>query len=143
MALHELSDTLFAHADASGHQFFPHLGPAVFLLDLGVDGLDVHQQRFVANAFVGTCFTGLGAAFAMPVFKVATGADLQHLAGQCGRPLDFMFGNPRVLHSDSRAKYAVAFFKMSRSIVTRANCARSRASSICSGETGWSPAPLS
>jgi hypothetical protein len=34
-------------------------------------------------------------------------------------------GNPGVLPSDSRAKYAVAFFKMSRSIVTRASCARS------------------
>lgn len=35
------------------------------------------------------------------------------------------------------------FFAMSRSIVIRANSARNLASSICSGVTGLSPAPVS
>src|SRR5665811_221324 len=123
--------------------FFPHLGPAVFLFDFGVDGLDVYQQGFVADAFVYPWLTGLGGVFSAPVFKVATGTDLQHLAGQCDRPLGLVVGNPGVLHSDSRAKYAVAFFKMSRSIFTLDNSARNRANSINSGLTGLSPAPLS
>ena len=53
-------------------------------------------------------------------------------------PLD-----PGVLHPRSFAKYAVAFPGMSRSIFTRASSARSRAISICSGLTGFVPAPIS
>ena len=34
---HELSETFFAHSKASGHQFLPHLGPAVLLSDICVD----------------------------------------------------------------------------------------------------------
>lgn len=60
------------------------------------------------------------------------GAHTQHFARQCDRPMGLVFGDPGVPHSDSRAKYAVAFFKMSRSILTLDNSARSRASSICS-----------
>ena len=48
-----------------------------------------------------------------------------------------------LLHTDSRAKYAVAFFKMSRCILTRASSALKRASSICFALTGLAPAPVS
>ena len=94
MTLHQFSDTLFADTDTSGYPFFPHLRPAVFLFDFGVNGLDVHQQGFVTDAFVYPWLTGLGAVFAAPVFKVATGTDLQHLAGQCDRPLGLVVGYP-------------------------------------------------
>ena len=143
VALHELSYSLFAYTDASDQEFFPHLGPAVFLLDLSMDGLDVHQQGFVADELVATGLTGLGAIFAAPMFKVAAGADSQHLAVQADGPHRLMFGNSRVLHSDHLGKYAAAFPRMLRSRFTLDNSARSRASSICSGDTGSSPAPLS
>lgn len=143
MQLHQLSDALFTHAHTACHQLFPHFWPAVFLFDLSVDGQEVHQQGFVADALLYTRFAGRADIFATPVFKVATGADLQYLATQCDRPVGLVSCNPGVLHRDSRAKYAVAFFKMSRSILTLDSSARSRASSICSGLTGLSPAPLS
>jgi hypothetical protein len=50
---------------------------------------------------------------------------------------------PGVLHFETRAKFAIALPKMSRSSRSLAFSARSLASSICSGLTGLSPAPLS
>jgi len=80
--LHRASHALLAHADTACHQFLPHLGPTVFLLDLGVNGPDVGQQGFVADALVGARLGGLARAFASHVLKVAAGAHAQHLAGQ-------------------------------------------------------------
>lgn len=52
VALHQLSHSFLSHANVSGQQFLPHLGPTVFLFDLGVDRLDVNQQGFIADALV-------------------------------------------------------------------------------------------
>ena len=104
---------------------------------------NVYQQGFVTDAFVGVWLAGFTRIFAMPVLKVAAGADAQDGAADCDWPQAFVAGYPRVLHRVSRAKYAVAFFKMSRSILTRDSSARSRANSICSAVTGLSPAPRS
>ena len=41
--LHELAYPLFTDADASGQQLLPHAWPAIFALDLYLDGLDVRQ----------------------------------------------------------------------------------------------------
>ena len=49
VALHQFSDTLFADPDTSGHQFFPHFWPAVFLFDFGVDGLYVYRLQQAAE----------------------------------------------------------------------------------------------
>ena len=133
----------FADPMSTRHQFPPHLGPAELPFDFCMDGANVRQQCFVAHAFVSTGLTGFGGFLASTVLKVAAGAHAQHLAGQGDGPVGFVAGNPGVLHSDSRAKYAVAFFRISRSIVMRANCALRRASSICSALTGLSPAPVS
>ena len=109
-----------------------------------MDSLDVYQQGFVADASAHPRLAGLIRVLTTPVLEVAVfGAHTQHFARQCDRPMGLVFGNPGVPHSDSRAKYAVAFFKMLRSIVTRASCARSRANSICSALTGLSPTPAS
>ena len=51
----------------------------------------------------------------------ATGPDTQAAAHRPHRELLAMLGNKRVSHFASLAKYAVAFFKMSRSSVTRAS----------------------
>jgi hypothetical protein len=141
--LHKAAYPLFAHAVAACNQFFPHLGPTVFLFDLCMDGPNVDQQGFITDALVRPWLAGLVRILAPPVLKVAAGADAQYVAGQRDGPASFVAGNPGVLHIDSRAKYAVAFFKISRSIFTRASSALNRASSICSGLTGLSPAPLS
>ena len=46
-----------------------------------------------------------------------------------------MILNPGVLHCDSFAKYAVAFFNISRSISALLSCFRRRLFSACSSET--------
>ncbi len=86
---------------------------------------------------------GIVRSLVTQVRKVATGADFEQVAHHGNRPLLPVARYPGVLHEDSLAKYAVAFFRMSRSILTLASCARSRAKSICSALIGLSPAPLS
>ena len=48
--LHELLHSLLAHRDAACHQRAPDARPAVGATGLGVQGLDMHQQRLVAQA---------------------------------------------------------------------------------------------
>jgi len=45
--LHELANPVFAHPDATRQQVLVHARPAVFALDLGVDGTDMHKQGLV------------------------------------------------------------------------------------------------
>jgi hypothetical protein len=51
----------------------------------------------------------------------AAGMDAEQAAHHSHRKPLLMLGNERVLHFASLAKYAVAFFNMSRSSVTRAS----------------------
>ena len=134
MLLHELANPVFAHPDASGHKLLVHAWPAVFALDLGVDGTDVRQQGFIAveSARAAAAMTILSPAQSV---EVPAGADLQHPAGHAHRVTVLHLVNPGVPRSVSCAKYAAAFFAMSRSMRRRAFSARSRAISICSGET--------
>jgi len=90
MALHALSHTILAHANATSQQFLSHPWPAVFLLHLNVDCLDIHQQRIVADALVDNWFARLVGVFALPMFEVATGADRRYGARQSDRPLRFV-----------------------------------------------------
>ena len=66
---------------------------------------------------------------------IAGDADPEHAALHPDRPYPFVALNEGVPHFCPLAKYAVAFPKMSRSIVTRANSARRRLISICSAVT--------
>src|SRR6202166_3459455 len=136
--LHEPLDTILADANALGQQLLPHARPAVLAFGFGVHGLDVHQQSVVADVSARSVSIDIPRLARV----VTAGADTQHLAGQGHRPLSAVKLDPGVLHADTFAKYAVAFSNMSRSIFTRANSARSRAISICSGETCL-PAPFS
>src|SRR5260370_27876796 len=136
--LHEPLDTILADTNALGHQLLPHARPAVLAFGFSMHCLDVHQQSVVADAWARS--VSIDITRLPPV--VTAGADTQHLAGQGHRPLSAVKLDPGVLHADTFAKYAVAFSNMSRSIFTRANSARSRAISICSGETCL-PAPFS
>src|SRR4029434_134749 len=70
---------------------------------------------------------------------VAAAADLQHAALDADGPEHAMVVDEAVSHGDSFAKKAVAFFKMSRSMVRRRFSSRSRRSSACTAEalSGW------
>src|ERR1039458_7407258 len=74
---------------------------------------------------------------------VARDAHQQHPALHTDRPDQLVALNKGVLHFWPFAKYAVAFPRMSRSIVTRASSARRRLISICSALTcGFPLAPF-
>jgi len=47
--LHQLLDTILAHANAAREQFLPDPRPAVFASHFSVNGLDVYEQRVVAQ----------------------------------------------------------------------------------------------
>lgn len=70
VTVHEFSDSFFAYPNASCYQLFAHSWPTVFLLDFGVNGLDVNQQSFVADAFVRPRPTGLVRSLSSPVLEV-------------------------------------------------------------------------
>jgi len=103
-----------------------------------VDGLDVHQQRVVAQV---AALIATGSAY--KVFVVSGCTDLQNPALHRDGPHAPVALDEGVLHFDAFAKYAVAFPRMSRSIFTRASSARSRLISICSALTGLLSAPVS
>lgn len=69
VTVHEFSDSFFAYPNASCHQLFAHSWPTVFTFDLSMDGLDVNQQCFVADAFVRPCPTGLVRSLSSPVLR--------------------------------------------------------------------------
>src|SRR5450631_3083961 len=69
------------------------------------------------------------------VLVVACHTDSEHAALYSDRPLPAVASNQGVLHFCPLAKYAIAFPKMSRSIVTRARSARTRLIYICSAAT--------
>ena len=96
--------------------------------------LDVNQQRRVADPAArlkGTSVSRLTRAILMK----AAGADVQRATLRRHRPDFAMSLDKGVSHSDSLAKYAAAFFRMSRSVRVLANSAFRRAISICSALT--------
>src|SRR5690606_14941749 len=71
---------------------------------------------------------------------VARAADLEEIAHQENGKGDAVLTDPGVLHVDSFAKYAVAFFRISRSSSVRRSCLRSRAiSTFISSTVASSP----
>lgn len=83
------------------------------------------QQRFICHV------TPLGnPAPPHAMLVIACGADAEHAALHTDRPDKTMLINKGVSHFWPFAKNAVAFPRMSRSIVTRANSARRRRISI-------------
>src|SRR5215469_3691571 len=128
---HELGHGVDAATLAACSQFHMDARAAVALFHLLVDGLDLLGQSLAA------LLLGTGGAIAPGV--VAAAGHLQHLAHQPHRPLTAVRVDEAVLHSDSLAKKAVAFFKMSRSIWRRLFSARRRRSS--SSRAGRLPLP--
>lgn len=137
--LHESSNPFFPNSNTICPKFSPNPWPAIFAFAGCMHSLDVNQQSSVADALAGNRWIIRNSSPLM--FKVTASTDIEHFALSANRPTAFVPFNPGVLHTDSRAKYAVAFFKMSRSIFTFASSALSRVNSICSALTGLAPAP--
>lgn len=111
--LHQALHPVFAHPHAPEQELPPYPGPAVLALELGVDRTDVRHQRRVADA-LGASPHGqrrprLDAA--LPVLEKNAHAHPQHQTHQAHWPHRLELVDPGVLHSDSFAKYAVAFFQ--------------------------------
>src|ERR1039457_4403413 len=125
--LHQPLYPLLAHANALSPQLSPDPRPAVGSAIRGIHGADMHQQSLITQMATPNLTPA-----ANPVFMVSRHAHPQHSALHTDRPHPSVTLNKGVLHFWPFAKYAVAFPRMSRSILTRANSARNRLISICS-----------
>src|SRR5664280_1775311 len=128
--LHQPLHPQLANANALRPQLPPDARPSIRSAILRIDGADVNQQCFVAEvAAPGNIHAP------RQMFMVARDAHHQHPALHTDRPDQLVALNKGVLHFWHFAKYAVAFPRMSRSLVTRASSARRRLFSICSALT--------
>jgi len=89
-----------------------------------VDGSDVGNLGFVADALDRALPGWFIRDPAPQILQVTAHANTEQITVQRHPPTLFMTRYSGVLHEDSLAKYAVAFFKMSRSILSRAFSAR-------------------
>src|ERR1035441_9422908 len=121
-----LAVPLLAHANALSPQLPPDPRPAVGSAIRRINGADMHQQRLITQMA-----TLNNTPPANQVFMVTGHAHPQNSALHADRPHPPVTFNKGVLHFWPFAKYAVAFPRMSRSILTRANPARKRLISIC------------
>src|SRR5690606_15444165 len=129
MGLHQQPHPFLAYTQPSATQLLMDSWPTIFPLDLAVDGSDVNQHPLIRQPPARR-----SAATALPTV-VAALTDSQHPANRPDRPVALHFLNPGVLCSVSCAKYAAAFFAISRSILSCTTSARKRAISICSADT--------
>jgi hypothetical protein len=90
----------------------------------------MHQQRLRAQVTTPSDLQPTN-----KVLVVASHTYPQHPALHTDRPHTPIASNQGVLHFCPLAKYAIAFPRMSRSILPRANAARKRLISICSAVT--------
>src|ERR1022692_164732 len=125
--LHQPLYPLLAHAKALSPQLSPDPRPAVGSAIRRIHGADMHQQSLIPQMATRTHTPP-----ANPVFMVPGHAHPQNSALHTDRPPPPVTLNKGVLHFWPFAKYAVAFPRMSRSILTRDNSARKRLISICS-----------
>jgi hypothetical protein len=73
MLCHQLANALLADAYPACNQFLRHARPAIFALDLRVNGLDVREQGIVAYA----ASVRLVAAGAPLALMISAGVDFQ------------------------------------------------------------------
>lgn len=120
---HQPGDTMPPTALTQFAQICMDLSIAINPTTLQPGMLDQTQQTLIV---LGSCRPGLGAPGV-----VATWMYFQHLAETLDRVARRQLVDERVPQPDSLAKYAAAFFRMSRSSVTRLSSARRRRSSAC------------
>ena len=121
----KLAHPLLACSDTLLNQFLPDTRPALGSFHLLEAGINVNKKRCIAEPRKTSGFLG-------SVLMEAAGADFKYFSLGHDRQLIFMAFDKGIFHRDSLAKYAMAFLKMSRSIVALANYARRRAISIWS-----------
>src|ERR1035438_5155237 len=128
--LHQPLHPQLAYANVLRPKLPPDARPSISAAILCVNSADMDQQCFVTEvAALSNVHTS------RQVFMVAGNAHPLHPTLHPDAPDQPVTLNKGVLHRWPFAKYAVAFPKMSRSIVTRANSARKRLISICSAVT--------
>src|SRR6267378_933368 len=115
--------------EAARHSFCQHVVPhtpgAVGSVARKEAGANLRAQLFIASA-------ALAARSCQPGIE-ATPRDTERLAQPIRRPDPPVLRNETELHIDSFAKYAAAFFRMSRSAFSLATSRLSCAISSCSG----------
>src|SRR5262245_34995422 len=104
---------------------------AVADLELGMDGPDLYEQ--------GILLLRAGTGGAVPPGVVAPRRDAQRVAQHAGGPLALVLVDEAEGHSASRAKSAVACFRMSRS--ARSRCVSARTRRLSSSRVGRLPWP--
>src|ERR1039457_2481031 len=125
--LHQPLYPLLAHANALRPQLSPDPRPAVGSAIRRIHGADMHPQSLITQMA-----TPNHTPPANPGVMVTGHAHPQNSALHTDRPHPPVTLNKGVLHFWPFAKYAVAFPRMSRSILPRDNSARKRLISICS-----------
>src|SRR5882672_1563680 len=125
---HQPLHSPFAHRDAEPLELLVDPRRAIGGLGLLMDLADPLEQLAVAQPF-------LRPVAALPG-RESTVTHLQRRAQHLQRIRLAMSFDKRVPHSDSLAKYAAAFFRISVSILRRTTSARNRDISICSGVIG-------
>ena len=121
MRLHKFANALLLRPNAARLKFAPDAWPAIGGLHLAEDRLDVNQQRHIAEPAAG--LKGADVRLARSILPIAAGADVQRPTLRRYRPDRAMSLDKGVSHRDSLAKYAAAFFRMSRSIRALASSA--------------------
>ena len=116
--VHQGLQSMFSHTNTRVAQLAQDAGTTVALACVRLHGLDMNEQRIVAEET-----TWPRARLACEMCVVSACADLKHPALH-GDWLDLpMTLDEGVLHFTTFAMYAVAFPKMSRSILTRVSSA--------------------
>lgn len=131
--LHEPPNPFLPNSYATSPKFSPDPRLAIFAF------AGLNQQSSIAEALAGNRRIIRNSSSLMS--KITAGTDIACFALSNNRPATFVPFNPSVLHTDFRAKYAVAFFRMLRSSFTLASSALSRVNSICSALIDLAPAP--
>src|SRR5271170_9067 len=122
---HRPLDPALAHANPARLQLPPHARPSIGPARLGVHRANLDQQRRLAQMAAREHLLS-----PRMVLAISRRAHAQNPALHAHRPKQLVLLDPGVLHRCTCAKYAVAFPRISRSIVTRASSARKRMFSI-------------
>src|SRR5271163_2295493 len=122
---HRPLDPALAHANPARLQLPPHARPSTGPARLGVNRADFDQQGCLAQMAAREDLLS-----PRMVLAISRPAHAQNPALHAHRPKQLVLLDPGVLHRCTFAKYAVAFPKISRSIVTRTSSARRRMFSI-------------
>jgi len=117
--LHQQTYPFLAHTHAAPAQLAPHARPTVDAAQLRVNGAYVHQQGSLTQVAASVRQTA-----PLLVLMIAGEADSKHAAQDANGPEMLMLVDVGELHFWPFAKNAIAFPRMSRSILTRARSAR-------------------